>query len=55
MRPSEGHKYGGQKLTETSVIEPCYKKRVLIFRNSLTLKSKLKACSENKIQKMSHF
>ena len=40
--PSEGHKYGGQKLTETSVIEPCYKKRVLIFRKLVDIKIKIK-------------
>ena len=29
--PSEGHKYGGRKLTKTNAIEFCYKKPVVIF------------------------
>ena len=29
--PSQGHKYGGQKLTKTYVIDFCYKKPVVIF------------------------
>ena len=55
MCPSEGHKNGGQKLTETSVIEPCYKKRVLIFRKLVDIKIKIKGLLRKKIQKMSHF
>ena len=31
LYPSEGHKYGGRKLTETDVIEFCYKKPVVVF------------------------
>ena len=30
LRPSEGHKYGGRKLTKTYVMEFCYKGRGLI-------------------------
>ena len=29
--PSEGHKYGGRKLTKTYVIELCYKTLVVVF------------------------
>ena len=29
--PSEGHKYGGRKLTKTYVMEFCYKKLIVVF------------------------
>ena len=29
--PSQGHKYGGRKLTKTCIIEFCYKKPVVVF------------------------
>ena len=47
VRPCEGHKYGGQSL----VIKSEYSS----LENSLTLKSKLKACSENKISEDESF
>ena len=31
LRPAEGHKYGGRKLTKKFVIEFCYKKPVSVF------------------------
>ena len=29
--PSEGHKYGGRKVTKTSVTEVCYRSEKLLF------------------------
>ena len=36
--PSEGHKHGGRKVTETSIIQFCYWSETLLFWRSHTLK-----------------
>ena len=38
LRPSEGHKHGGRKVTETSVTEFCYWNAKLLLYSSATLK-----------------
>ena len=57
--PSQGHKYGGRKLTKTYVIEFCYKKPVVVFWGLINIYvstySLTRTVQIAKSQRISHF
>ena len=56
--PSEGYKYGGQKLSKTCVIESCYKKPVVFLEHVniyMSSYSHTRTVQIAKSQRISHF
>ena len=47
--PSEGHKRGGRKVTETSVTEAWFKRRILHVRNRI---AKLSTCKMQRLNQL---